>query len=105
MAERSLLQSIRERELEASVKLDAARREAAELIEAARREAAAIIAEAEREAALAAGEFTRREMERISREAGDLRQREMERAEKTAAAGERYVEKATARIMEAVLPD
>ena len=105
MAGRSLLQSIRERELEASVELDAARREAAELIEAAKREAAAILGEAEREAAREAEEYTRREMEGISRVAAEMRERELTRAKDTIAAGERYVEVAAGRITRAVIPE
>jgi vacuolar-type H+-ATPase subunit H len=105
MTERALLQSIRERELEASVQLDAARREGAELVEAAKSDAAGILRAAEEEAARAAGEYTRHEMDRISREAAEIRQREMDRAREAVAAGEKHVEEAAGKIMEAVIPD
>ncbi len=105
MAERSLLQSIRDKELEANISLDVTRREATELLEAARREAEGILEGARKEAARSAEEYTRLERERISREADETRQREMDRVKAAEAAGEKHVDEATKLIMGAVVPD
>ena len=105
MVERSLLQSIREKELEASIDLDAARRGAAEVVEAARREAAGVLEEAAREAALSAEAYIRAETDQASREAGVGRVTELQRAEEAVAAEERRLGEAVERITRAVIPD
>jgi vacuolar-type H+-ATPase subunit H len=105
MAKKSLLQSIRDKELETNVTLDTARREAAEVVESAKKEAAGIIAEAEQEAARASEEHVRREMERISREAEETKRTEMERAEQAAATGRSRIPLAVEKITKAVIPE
>jgi vacuolar-type H+-ATPase subunit H len=66
--ERSLLQKIREKELEINIRVDEARREAEETIARARRDADAILKNAETEAKAGAQDVTRREMETVNRE-------------------------------------
>jgi vacuolar-type H+-ATPase subunit H len=105
MAEKSVLQSIREKELEANIGLDATRGEAARLIEAARKEADAILADAAREAAASAEEYTRAERELASQEAGETRQRELARVQEAETAGEEHFPEAVDRIVRAVIPD
>jgi vacuolar-type H+-ATPase subunit H len=105
MAEKSLLQTIREKELETNISLDVTRREAADLIEAARREAEGILRGAEKEAAGSAEEYTRQEGERISREVEEIKRKEMDRAREAEAAGEKHVEEAVKLIVRAVVPD
>jgi V/A-type H+-transporting ATPase subunit G/H len=77
--ERSLLQKVREKELEINVQVDEARREAEETIARARREADEILKNAEVNGKTAAQELTRREMENVTRET---------EAERSAADGE-----------------
>jgi vacuolar-type H+-ATPase subunit H len=105
MAERTLLQSIREKELEANISLDVTRREAADLIEAARKEAEGILGDAEREAAVTAEEYSRAERERTSHEIGETRQRELARVKEAETTGERHLAEAVERIVRAVIPD
>ncbi len=105
MAERSLLQTIREKELEASISLDDTRREAAGLIEAARKEAEGIIAGARKEAALSAEEYAGVERERISREVEETRRSETERMKEAEAAAEKHAGEAVEHIVKAVVPD
>ncbi|MDD1668897.1 MAG: hypothetical protein LUO97_03760 [Methanomicrobiales archaeon] len=71
--ERSLLQKIREKELEINIQVDEARREADEIIARARRDADEIIKKAEIEAKAGAQDFTRREMETVTKEIEALR--------------------------------
>jgi V/A-type H+-transporting ATPase subunit G/H len=66
--ERSLLQKIREKELEINVQVDEARRGAEETIAQARKEADEILKNAEIEAKAAVQDLTRREMESVTRE-------------------------------------
>jgi V/A-type H+-transporting ATPase subunit G/H len=66
--ERSLLQKVREKELEINVQVDEARRGAEETIARARREADEILKNAEIEAKAAAQDLTRKEMETVTRE-------------------------------------
>ena len=71
--ERSLLQKIREKELEINVQVDEARREADETIARARKEADEILKNAEIEGKAAAQALTLREMETVAREIEAMR--------------------------------
>jgi len=66
--ERSLLQKVREKELEINVQVDEARRGAEETIAQSRKEADETLKNAEIEAKAAAQDLTRREMETVTRE-------------------------------------
>jgi vacuolar-type H+-ATPase subunit H len=66
--ERSLLQKIREKELEIDIRVDEARREAEETLARARKGADEILKNAEIDGEAAAQDFTRREMETVNRE-------------------------------------
>jgi vacuolar-type H+-ATPase subunit H len=105
MPPKSLLQSIREKELETNVNLDTARREAAEMVDAATRDAAVILERSEREAARAAEEYTRQELAKAEREVALEKRREMEKEQQVAEAGKSRVPEAVLRIMKAVIPD
>jgi vacuolar-type H+-ATPase subunit H len=105
MAGRSLLQSIREKELETSINLDAARREAAEVVEAATRDAAGILEKARQEAAMAAGEYLRQELEQAAREVEATRAGELDRVQKAARAEKGQVDRAVEMITRAVVPE
>jgi vacuolar-type H+-ATPase subunit H len=105
MPEKSLLQSIREKELETNVSLDAARREAAELVEVAQREAAEMLARAGEEAARAAEDLVRGDLGRISREVEEVAGKERERITGLAESGRSHLPEAVEHITRAVVPD
>ncbi len=60
--DRSLLQKIREKELEVSVKVDQARREADQLIEQAKNEAKELVSKFQKEAEKASKEYSQKEL-------------------------------------------
>jgi len=101
--ERSLLQKIREKELEINVQVDEARREAEEILIRARKDADEILKKAEIEGKAAAQDLTRREMETIRKEieaarsAGDVEIRTLKEK------GERTLPKATEEITKVVV--
>lgn len=63
--ERFLLQKIREKELEISVKIDQARRDADQILERAKREAKEIIEKYEKEGEKAAADYYQKEVQEI----------------------------------------
>jgi vacuolar-type H+-ATPase subunit H len=103
--ERSLLQKIREKELEIDVHVDEARREAEEVITRARRDAEEIIKRAETEAKAAAQEFTRREMETVTGEIEALRSMGGDETRTLKERGEQNLGKAVGKIIKMVAPE
>lgn len=73
MAEKSLLQKIREKELEMNVLIDQERGRADQVLDQANKEASSLIAVSEREGRREAEEYLEREMEAIRTEADRLR--------------------------------
>jgi len=100
--ERSLLQKVREKELEINVQVDEARREAEETIARARREADEILKNAEIEAQAAAQDLTRREMETVTREIEAARTNTDGEVRTLKEKGERNLHKAIEKITKAV---
>jgi V/A-type H+-transporting ATPase subunit G/H len=100
--ERSLLQKVREKELEINVQVDEARREAEETIARARREADEILKNAEIEAQAAAQDLTRREMETVTREIEAARTTTDGEVRTLREKGERNLPKAIEKITKAV---
>ncbi|HVN66705.1 MAG TPA: V-type ATPase subunit subunit G family protein [Methanomicrobiales archaeon] len=103
--ERSLLQKIREKELEIDVRVDEARREAEEIIARARTDADAILKKAEVEAKAAAEGLTRREMEAVTREIEAIRSGGGDEIRILKEKGERNQGKAIETIIHAVAPE
>jgi len=103
--ERSLLQKIREKELEISIQVDEARREAEEIIALARKDATEILKKAEAEAKIEAEGLTRREMEAIAREIEADRSRGGDEIRILKERGERNLEKAVEQILQVVAPE
>jgi len=72
-AEKTLLQKIREKELELSMRLDLARRTADETVRTGRGEAEQMVQAAEREAAQEGETVFRKEMEGVQKEIDEMR--------------------------------
>jgi V/A-type H+-transporting ATPase subunit G/H len=100
--ERSLLQKIREKELEINVRVDEVRREAEETIALARRDADAILKNAETEAKAGVQDITRREMEAVTREIEALRSAGGGEIKTLKEKGERNLPKAVEKIIKVV---
>lgn len=103
--ERSLLQKIREKELEINIQADEARREAEEIIARARKDADAILKNAEAEGKTGAEELTRREMEAITMEIEAMRSGGGDEIRTLREKGERNLGKAIEQIIYAVAPE
>jgi vacuolar-type H+-ATPase subunit H len=103
--ERSLLQKIREKELELSVLIDAARREAEEKIRAGHAEADAIVQAAEREGAEEAKAVYAAEMERTGKEVSALREQAGAERDRVRKQGEEHLGKAVERILHHVIAE
>lgn len=103
--ERSLLQKIREKELEISIQVDEARREAEEIIARARKDADATLKKAEAEGKAAAEGLTRREMEALRGEIEAMRSGGGDEIRILKERGEQNLEKAIEQIMHAVAPE
>jgi len=102
--ERSLLQKIREKELEINVQVDEARRESEEIIARAHRDADEILTKAEIEARAAAQDIRRREMETVTREIEALRSAGGDEIRTLKEKGERNLERAMEKIIKVVAP-
>jgi V/A-type H+-transporting ATPase subunit G/H len=100
--ERSLLQKIREKELEINIQVDEGRREAEEIIAQARRDADAILKNAETDAKAGAQDITRREMETVTREIEALRSSGAGEIKTLKEKGERNLPKAVEKITKVV---
>jgi V/A-type H+-transporting ATPase subunit G/H len=100
--ERSLLQKIREKELEINVQVDESRRGAEETIAQARKEAEEILKNAEIEAQAAAQDLTRREMESVTREIEAARSADEGEVRTLKEKGERNLPKAIEKITKVV---
>jgi vacuolar-type H+-ATPase subunit H len=103
--ERSLLQKIREKELEISIQIDEARREAEEIIARARKDGDAILKKAEAEAKTEAEGLTRREMEAMTGEIEAIRSEGGDEIKTLKKKGERNLGKAIEQIVYVVAPE
>ena len=104
VTEKSLLTKIREKELEVSVKIDDARMEADRMIERARKESQLILGASETEGKKAAGDFLRKEMERIQAEADQIRVQATREVESVRKKGEHRIPDAVEKIIAIILP-
>lgn len=89
VAEKSLLQQIREKELMLSIKIDETRREAEEIIVKARKEASEMVENSEREGKEAAREYYEKEIEQLKKEIELLKSENNQRAMSVRVDGER----------------
>jgi vacuolar-type H+-ATPase subunit H len=103
--EKSLLQKIREKELEMSVKIDEARREADQNLARAKKESAAILNKSEEEARRSAEEYLKREMDKIRTEADIVRTQSGDEVRRARETGEKNLQKAVDRIVSIVLAE
>jgi hypothetical protein len=102
--EKSLLQKIREKELEMSVKIEHVRREADQMIEQAKREAAELNAGYEKEADRVASEYERLEKEKTRKEIVELKALSETEARAVKEKGEQNLERAVVTILRIVAP-
>lgn len=103
--ERSLLQKIREKELEINIRVDEARREAENIIARARKDADEILKKAEAEAKREAEGLTRREMEAVTREVEAMRSGGGDEIRILKEKGERNVGRAVEQVVQVVAPE
>lgn len=103
--ERSVLQKIREKELELSVKIDNTRRDADHLIEKAKQEATELTRKFIREAEIAAAEEKTRNLEATGREVERLRSLSSQEAQAVREQGEKNLERAIEKIVKVVSLD
>ena len=104
-AEASILQRIRRKEVEISVHIDQARREAEQVIAEAKREAADILKNAEAEGAKVAEEYREKRLVSVREEGENLKRLGEEEAKAARLKGERNLSKAVDRILRAVSPE
>jgi vacuolar-type H+-ATPase subunit H len=102
--EKSLLQKIREKELEMSVKIEHVRKEADQMIEQAKKEATELIASYERAADRAALDYNRTEKENTRIEMDHLKTLSDIEAKAVKEKGERNLERAVESILRNVAP-
>jgi vacuolar-type H+-ATPase subunit H len=102
VAEKSLLQQIREKELMLSIKIDETRREAEEITLSARKEALEMIENSEREGKKAAQEYYDREMENLKKEIEQLKSHSIQQAMSVRVDGERNLPLAIDKIVKVV---
>jgi V/A-type H+-transporting ATPase subunit G/H len=100
--EQSVLQQIRRKEVELSVKVDEARREAEQIIVDAKREAAEIVKNAEVEGIKAADEYYKKRQANILNEIENLKKLGEEEANSAKMKGEQNLSKAVDTIIKVV---
>ena len=103
--EPSILQQIRRKEVELSVKADQARRDAEQIITDAKREAADILKKAETDGTQSADEYSKKRLARVLNEVEELKRLGTEEAELTRQSGEQNLSKAVEKIVKAVTPE
>jgi len=103
VAEKSLLQQIREKELMLNIKIEDTRKEAEEIILKARKDAVDIVDRSEKEGKKAAEEYYIKEMERLKQEIEQLRDQGNQRTIKIKAEGEHNLPAAIEKIEKTVL--
>ncbi len=104
-AEASILQRIRQREVELSVQIDQARRDAEQIIADAKREAADVLKNAEAEGAKVAEEYYEKRLVSVHDEVENLKRLGEEEAKSARLKGEHNLSKAVDRILRVVSPE
>jgi vacuolar-type H+-ATPase subunit H len=102
VAEKTLLQQIREKELLLNIKIEDTRREAEEIILSARKKAEEMIENSEKEGKAVAREYYDREKERINKEIEQLKNRGDLLVISVKEDGERNIKPATEKIVKTV---
>jgi vacuolar-type H+-ATPase subunit H len=102
MAEKTLLQQIREKELMLNIKIEETRREAEEIILKARRDADAMIETSEREGKEAAEQYYDNEMETLKKEIDQLMTRGTLETNSVRETGEQNLQPAIRKIVRTV---
>jgi vacuolar-type H+-ATPase subunit H len=102
MADKTLLQQIREKELMLNIKIEDTRRAAEEIIQKARRDADEMIEHSEREGKAAAQQYYENEMEAIKKEIDQVMARGNLEAISIQETGERNLQPAIKMIVETV---
>ena len=102
MAEKTLLQQIREKELLLNIKIEDTRREAEEIILNARKEAEAMIENSEKEGKAASLDYYEREKEKINKEIEQIKARSDQQVISVRENGERNLKPAIEKIIKAV---
>lgn len=103
VAEKSVLQQIRDKELLLSIKVDETRREAEDIIRIARKEASELIEKSEREGKTAAREYYEKEIKKLQEEIEQLKNQGSQQAMSIRANGENNVLSATEKIVKVIL--
>jgi vacuolar-type H+-ATPase subunit H len=103
--EPSVLQQIRRKEVELSVKADQARQDAEQIVADARREATDILKKAETDGKQAADEYSKKKLAGVLNEVENLQRLGKEEAELTRQGGEQNLSKAIEIIVKAVTPE
>ena len=103
MAEKSVLQQIRDKELLLSIKIDETRREAEDIIRIARKEASELIENSELEGKKAAREYYEKEIKKLQEEIEQLKNQGSQQAMSIRANGEQNVVSATDEIVKVIL--
>jgi vacuolar-type H+-ATPase subunit H len=102
VAEKLLLQQIREKELMLNIKIEETRKEAEEIILAAKKEASEMIEKSEREGEKAARAYYETEMKKIQQEVEKLRNQAGEHTMSLQMKGEQKLQSAVDRIVKAI---
>ena len=102
MAEKTLLQQIREKELLLNIKIEDTRRESEKIILNARKEAEAMIENSEKEGKAASLEYYEREKEKINKEIEQIKARSDQQVISVRENGERNLKPAIEKIIKAV---
>jgi len=103
VAEKSVLQQIRDKELLLSIKVDETRREAEDIIRIARKEASELIEKSELEGKTAAREYYEKEIKKLQEEIEQLKNQGSQQAMSIRANGEKNVLSATEKIVKVIL--
>jgi vacuolar-type H+-ATPase subunit H len=103
--EPSVLQKIRRKEVELSVKADQARRDAEQIVADARREAADILKKADIDGKQAADEYSKKKLAAVLNEVKNLQRLGKEEAERIKQGGEQKLPTAVEKIVKAVTPE
>jgi vacuolar-type H+-ATPase subunit H len=103
--EKSLLQKIREKELEMSVRIDQERTKGDQVLDEASREASALLSKEEMEGEKEAGEFLKKEIQRLDAESERLRAARIQEITAIRERGGKKLPAAVEKIISLVLPD
>jgi len=105
MAEKTLLQQIREKELMLNIKIEDTRKETEEIITTAKKKAREMIENSEKEGKKSAEDYYTKEIEKTNREVENLRNKGYQQAATIRTEGERNLPAAIEKIEKKVLTE